>query len=579
VSLATTLTLRCDEIPLLVRFTGLCGRATTEHEALRFTPTLYSFRTGAMRSLQVPPYTFAVHTSTGFWTNLTIHLFGMSPGAARVGPLIFSTLAIVLVALAVWLAGGRIPGACVAGMVMALSPSLIAYGAQARGYAEAMALTPLMLIALEKIRRRPDDWRWATCGLLSTLAASLTVYTVWVFWVFPVLVVAWFLLPRITFDDQARRIARTVMTVIVVAVAAFMAVYTAARWKQLTAIVGYGVRFDGPDAVLDYLVRVARELLPIPLVVGLLALVGVAAIRRSPAAWWRWLIVAAAITPILFAAVNGSAGYVRNLTYLIGPIAMLAGVGADALLRRAEGRTPRWIVGGLSASVLAIGALYIAGASRSLASGILLPDWGQVVQSLEKDPLTVGPRWMCPCLANHWQINWYRTRVDENASSGVPPDSRIEIVLGAQLGDDGRPKVFRHDPVRGDIRESSLPPYLVAVARHDLIGGVELRRCVATETSLESLADVAAENPVFIEVIARTAIANDAWMRFLTVGQADVSGVVTFKEQPTPIGIAYSMIAPVGALDKIVPSLRDDLGFEDQDIRFFSLAPLPYASH
>ena len=59
---------QCDEIPLLVRFTGLCGLATNEAEAAAFEPTRWSLYNGALRSVHVPKYPSALHTTTGFWT-------------------------------------------------------------------------------------------------------------------------------------------------------------------------------------------------------------------------------------------------------------------------------------------------------------------------------------------------------------------------------------------------------------------------------------------------------------------------------------------------------------------------------
>ena len=74
-SLAHSLTWQRDEIPPLVRFTGLCGWVTNETEAREFRPSLYTFRTGAVRSFHVPTFTSALHTTSYFWTNLTLHLF------------------------------------------------------------------------------------------------------------------------------------------------------------------------------------------------------------------------------------------------------------------------------------------------------------------------------------------------------------------------------------------------------------------------------------------------------------------------------------------------------------------------
>ena len=72
-SLAKTLPWQGDELPLLVRFTGLCGQATNEAEAQRFTPSLYTFRKGTVRSLRVPDYVFSRKPSPAFLAPDTFH--------------------------------------------------------------------------------------------------------------------------------------------------------------------------------------------------------------------------------------------------------------------------------------------------------------------------------------------------------------------------------------------------------------------------------------------------------------------------------------------------------------------------
>jgi hypothetical protein len=201
-----------------------------------------------------------------------------------------------------------------------------------------------------------------------------------------------------------------------------------------------------------------------------------------------------------------------------------------------------------------------------------LPDWGQVVQSLDEEPLTVGRRWICPCLANHWQINWYRTDRDDDAFLHLPIGSRIEVVMGAQLGTDGLPKAFRHDPDRRDIREQPLPDYLASVAPRELRSGVEIRRWVGIRTSAEALNLLSPDEPVFILAFVRGPIPNDAWNRFLTLGQADARGVVAFKECQVPGGVIQSLLAPADALNTIGPSLCDDLGVAGGDLRYFALS-------
>ena len=194
-SLAHSLPWQCDEVTLLLRFTGLCGNVANESEAESFEPSYYSFYMGALRSLGAP--TSALHTTTGFWVNLTVHLFGVTPVAGRVGPLLWSMVSMAAAGWGAWLVWHRfptganhrlktgatpegdlgdgssglasgpptwqgVPAACLAIWAVALSPCATIYAAQARGYSEAIALAPLLLIALEYFRRKPDSFQMAS---------------------------------------------------------------------------------------------------------------------------------------------------------------------------------------------------------------------------------------------------------------------------------------------------------------------------------------------------------------------------------------------------------------------------------
>ena len=108
----TTTLWQCDEIPLLVRFTGLCGHVTDERSAGDFEPSLYTFRTGVVRSLSAPRPMAAIHTTTGFWANLTLHLFGVNPTAGRLAPLVWSIVAILVAAWGGWMVGHGVFAAC-----------------------------------------------------------------------------------------------------------------------------------------------------------------------------------------------------------------------------------------------------------------------------------------------------------------------------------------------------------------------------------------------------------------------------------------------------------------------------------
>lgn len=580
---ATSLPLQCDEIPLLMRFTSLNGVAATEAEAREFRPSLFSLRTGSLRSLRVPNYTFAVHTTAGFWSNLAINLFGYSSGAVRSVQVFWSLVAIVAVAWAAWLAVRSLPAACVAAWIVALSPFSLAWGTQARGYAEAIALTPLLLIALEYFRRRPDRWLRAALVFLCAFQLSLTVYTMWVYWVLPIILMAVVVLPRLSADDSARRTLRTALVLIALGLVSAMTLFTVDRLQQLVTVAAIatdtgpswgGANLARWDELVLYARRLSDQLFVWPVAVPVLALIGLAVLRRSPARWWSWLLLAGVAAPIAFALLSGSPGYVRNLAYLLGPAAILAGLAVDRGLALITRRVRPLVVYGTGALLLATATVGASAGVERRADAMLLPDWGGAVLAMNAEPRSVGPRWFCLCLANHWQINWYRDRGDDDALLSVPVGGRIEVVMGARHETDGPAIVYRSDPNHGGVREQPLPAFLSAVRPHEIRGGVELRRWVGTRRAMDVLESVADEEPVFISARGPASPSPAQWMRFLNEGEAHERGVITFK--PTIIsGVRVrTMIMPAGAAVTIVRSLQDHLLIDAADIQLFTLAAL-----
>ncbi len=566
-----------------MRFTSLIGVAATEAEAREFRPSLFSLRTGSLRSVRVPNYQFTVHTTAGFWSNLAINLFGYSSGAVRSVQVFWSLVAIVAAAWAAWLAMRSLPAACVAAWIVALSPFSLAWGTQARGYAEAIALTPLLLIALEYFRRRPDRWLRATLVFLCAFQLSLTVYTMWVYWVLPVILMAVVVLPRLSADDAARRTIRTALVLIALGLVSAMTFFTLDRLKQLLTVAAIatdtgpswgGVNLARWDELVLFARRMSDQLFVWPVAVPILALIGLAVLRRSPTRWWSWLLVAGVAAPIAFGLLSGSPGYVRNLAYLLGPTAILAGLAVDRGLSLMTRRVRPIVVYGAGAVLLAAAT---AGASTGVerrADAMLLPDWGGAVLAMNAEPRSVGPRWICPCLANHWQINWYRDRDDDEALLSVPLGGRIEVVMGARHETDDLAIVYRPDPDHGGLREQPLPAFLSAIPPHEIRGGVELRRWVGTRRAMGFLESVADEEPVFIAARAPASPSQAQWMRFLKEGGADERGVVTFKPAIISGVPVRTMIMPAGAVVTIVRALQDHLSIDAADIRLFTLAAL-----
>ena len=619
--LARTTSWQCDEIPLLVRCTGLCGQVSNEVEARAFAPSYYSFYMGALRSVAPPKYLTALHTTTAFWTNLTVHLFGCSPAAGRAGPLFWSMAAVVAVAWAAWLSCRSLVAVCVAAGVVALSPHAVASAAQARGYAEALALTPLLLVALELFRRRPDRWIRVLFVFLCALQLSLTVYTMWIYWVLPALVLSIIVVPRLVGEPQPplappcqegergalatlrvpnlpvptlRVPARASLILLTVALIAFMAIYTIDRWAYFRFLASHGgATLDQAAEVGRFARRLVERLFGDPAWLALIALVGVGSLWRSPVRWWLWSIGLGLLVPVVFTLMRGTPGYPRNLGHLLGPIAILCGAGVHGLLSLAGIAKPAAstkrafafnigphggpyaVTAGVVAGLVLVGVSTwaYAGLERA-ARSIMPPDWGSVVRRIDQEPLTVGPRWFCGCLANHWQINWYRRPRDEGEFLRVPVGGRIEVVMGAQLDEEGKAKVFRVAKSGDGFVEQPVPDYVAATPPVETRWGVEVRRWCGTRVDEPAVSQTAPGSPVLILAVLKRTPDESQWERFWQESEAYRQGVVTFKAVGHLKTQIWSMIAPANAWPMIQRALKDHLNTPPRDIRCFMLSPL-----
>lgn len=566
---------QCDEIPLLVRFTGLCGLATNEAEAAAFEPTRWSLYNGALRSVHVPKYPSALHTTTGFWTNLTMHLFGATPFGGRVAPLFFSMAAILLSAWAAWLATRSAVGTCLAAWFVALSPHGAFYAAQARGYAETLALVPLLLVLLEYYRRRPDHWPRAVAVAVCAIWLSLTVYTAWIFCVLPVLVVSAWMLPRYVEIRSLRPAARTGLVVIALALLGIMTVYTLDRLHLLTHTAqNFGVSLTNLQEIWLWLTTLVADLTPAPAGVLVLVLLGALTLKRSHVGWWVWPIAACVIAPLVWTIARGSPGFSRNLGYLIGPMAILFAIGACRLIHWVTARSH------VALSTAAIAVAFVGVSATAYARldrhvrAMMLPDWGALTRTLDSEPETVGPRWLAPCLANHWQINWYRQPLNAEAFLNVPHGGQIEVVMGASLDRLGRPRIFRQNPTGVGIFEEDLPEYLRTVSPVENHAGIELRRWVGTRVETQPTRVGDPNAPVFVLAnFSRTVRAAD-WDRFLQQARTTETGVVTFKTAHHESGEIRSMVLPSASLRPIVDGLRSVLDLPPENLCIFTLSSL-----
>ncbi len=572
-SLGSTTPWQCDEIPLLVRYTGLCGHVTNEQEARDFEPSFYSFYMGALRSVRAPKDTAAIHTTTGFWVNLTTHLFGASPAAGRAMPFVWSIVAIAAAAWGGWMVTQSVLAACIAACLVAVSPHAMVYGAQARGYAEAMAVTPLMLIAFECFRRRPQSWVRAVILLICCVQLSLTVYTLWLFWVAPALLLAVCALPRKAATVESRRMTRTVLIVVCASVFSFMALYTIDRLGPLSFTASRkGIALDSPHRAWAFLVSTMSHLTVAPVVVLLLGTAGVLVLWRSTVRWWLFVLGAGVAAPLLFAAINRSAGYPRNFGYLVVPIAILAGAGADLWVVKAMERYRAGVVAAGAAVALIGSAAWAQSGTTSHARKMIEPDWGGAVMAIDREPETIGPRWVCHSLANHWQINWYRDTQHLVRSLAAPVGGEVEIILGTQHDELGREVVYQVDPLLDAIVAKPLPDWLVATSIDKTRSGVAIRRWRGARIASQGIADVPTGETLFVVHLGDgPSVATGTNDRMHRAIHEDPP--IHFK--PVRIGnrIASSWIGQAGKTASTLASVLAEAKSDPGDIRIYRLSP------
>lgn len=478
VRLAAALPWQTDELPMLLRFTGAGAQVTSEEKADHFQATPYVLRTGAWRALQPPKDPAALHTTTNLWTNLTIYFGGVKPWVARVMPLTFGLGVIFLIGYATRTVGGGITAIAIATGLAALSPVGIIYAAQARGYAEAMFLAPLLLLCVESLREKPRRLARAACVMLIALQLSLTVYTAWVYWVLPVLAASLWCVPRDPVERDTARQMRFALGLILMALLGIMGFYTLDRWPALVfTATNMGEALNSLAAVREFAVLVARTLTPLREFIAVPVLLGWVLLLRSPYRWWAVAMGLGVLAPLAWGLQHGSAGYARNFAYLLGPAAILAGVGIERFFVALLERRNRIVVYA-AVNVLLLGGMLAAwdGMLRD-ARAMILPNWGGAVQAVGSRPPTDGPRWVSPCLAHHWPIQWYQGAQAAAHMAYAPADQPLEILVGTTTQPDQRAEIiYREDPVRQAIVETPAPTWLTGHRHVERLHGVNLRR-------------------------------------------------------------------------------------------------------
>ena len=297
------------------------------------------------------------HDNNHHLNSLWLQAVGMSapPWLARLPAILAGTASVVVAAL---LAGSRWrPGGIVAATLFALSPALVTFGSEARGYALMILASLLMLlIATRAVERRAliQSTHWwlaliAFVGMLShlTMVAPVALTTVWIY-----------------FDCRSHsssgealgKTARLMGPTVAACVAVVLFVFIAAMASPLGMRVGGYVPFDLADyaTALDQVTGWSIGLSAVPLWLRL-SLIGTAgaAVALHPPQWlgahsrlYALLVLGIALGILLLRV--GNASFARYyLTSLIGLLLLMAEAAGWALAVRGPSR-------GLTAALLIV---------------------------------------------------------------------------------------------------------------------------------------------------------------------------------------------------------------------------------
>ena len=297
------------------------------------------------------------HDNNHHLNSLWLQAVGMGapPWLARLPAIIAGTASVVVAAL---LAGSRSrQGGIVAATLFALSPALVTFGSEARGYALMLLAALLMLlVATRAVERRAwgKSTRWwlallAFVGMLShlTMAAPVALTTIWIY-----LDCRSHSGSREAFGKTARLMGPTIAA----CVAVVLLVFIAAMASPLGMRVGGYVPFDLADyaTALDQVTGWSIGLSAVPLWLRL-SLIGTAsaAVALHPPQWlgshgrlYALLILGIALGILLLRV--GNASFARYyLTSLIGLLLLISEAAGRALAVRGPTR-------GLTAALLIV---------------------------------------------------------------------------------------------------------------------------------------------------------------------------------------------------------------------------------
>ncbi len=170
----------------------------------------------------------ALHHGTSLWSAVTLdggnmmlyyvllHTFAVLFGSGQFAVRVPSALAGAGLTPVIFFLGRRMFGlrtAVIAAAIVAVSPALVVWNQQARGYSLGTLLIALSLLALLRAIERPSRRRWCVYGLLVVLSIYTLAYAAMF------LVAQWLAL---AFWPQARRRAKPILTVVGVAALAYV---------------------------------------------------------------------------------------------------------------------------------------------------------------------------------------------------------------------------------------------------------------------------------------------------------------------------------------------------------------------
>jgi 4-amino-4-deoxy-L-arabinose transferase-like glycosyltransferase len=296
-------------------------------------------------------------------------LFGEKEWVARLLPITFSLLSVVLLWLLVQdCVNARAAAFCV--LAFAAMPMELRYGRMVNFEPINLAWLLGGLLGLhfwQKAGRR--RWRLLACAAL-----VLSLWTAWQGYMFVLVLCTHFL-----FCSQRRdlRLALLLLGISVASLLLFLLEVHHVRpgaWRDMFGALNYRMAHSGhPVPWRDWAVRM-RDLLMVHIqpAFWVLGLVGTLTIWRSrenaPLRWLGWAASCFFVMNLFYVVAFRNASSIHDYAsfYFTLPVAIMAGVGLDAVNRWCERRGGGVLIVGMACSFVVLGALLLAGARQTL---------------------------------------------------------------------------------------------------------------------------------------------------------------------------------------------------------------------